>query len=146
MWQQSHRQSELRVTHQGAPLVLGLALHRMAFPAGPDIYAVGGGLVLGARHPILSWLFVELDATLGLQRSWYRIFIDVYPQGDVYRQGMFHVTNSRPLETYARLSAGLALRVASWLDIPMRVTWHMHPVGKSHSLGAASVGLRCRLP
>ena len=143
MWQLSHRQSEIRVTHQGTPLVVGVALHRIAYPAGPDISAIGAGLVLGARHPIRSWLHVEFDGTLGLQRP-SRLVAYVWdgPTGS----GVWTETQSGPLEFYARLGAGVALQVTSWLDIPVRLNVHMHPIGESHSLGAASVGLRCLLP
>ena len=143
IWQPSHRQSEIRVTRQGTPLVIGVALHRIAYPAGPDISAVGAGLVLGARHQLVSWLHVEFDGTLGLQRP-SRLVAYVWdgPTGS----GVWTETQSGPLEFYARLGAGVALQVASWLDIPVRLTVHMHPIGESHSLGAASVGLRCLLP
>jgi hypothetical protein len=140
LWQPSHRQSELRVTHQGAPLVVGAAVHRVAYPTGSDIYAIGAGLVLGARHPLLSWLHVEFDGTLGLQKPRRVVSMDLYPGG------MFSQVESGPLESFARLGAGVALRVASWLDVPVRLTMHLHPVGESRSLGAASVGLRCLLP
>jgi len=73
MWESSHRQSEIRVTHQGTPLVIGAALRRVAYPNGPDLYALGAGLVLGAQHLLLSWLYAEFDATLGLQRPYYAV-------------------------------------------------------------------------
>jgi hypothetical protein len=149
IWQPSHRQSEIRVTHQGTPLVIGAAIHRIAYPAGPDISAVGAGLVFGARHPILSWLYVELDATLGLQRPSHIVGLPMpMPDssgggGGTYSSGP---TESGALELYARLSAGFALRVASWLEMPVGLNLQMHPIGENHSLGAASVGLRCLLP
>jgi hypothetical protein len=143
IWQQSHRQSEIRVTHLGTPLVIGAALHRVAYPSGPDVYAVGAGLVLGARHLLLSWLYVEFDGAFGMQRPWHIVAYDwIGPSGG----GGWTEIQSGPLELYARLGAGVALRAASWLDIPLRLNVHMHPVGESHSLGAVSVGLRCLLP
>jgi len=138
IWQQSHRQSEIRVTRQGTPLVIGVALHRIAYPDGNQISAMGAGLVLGARHALLSWFSVEFDGTLGLQRpSHYVYYIAGSSSGPV---------ESGPFEVYARLGAGVALQVASWLEIPIRLNVHLHPVGESHSTGAASVGLRCLLP
>lgn len=143
IWQPSHRQSEIRVTRQGTPLVIGAALHRIAYPVGSDVSAVGAGLVLGARHPLGSWLYVEFDGTLGLQRpSRLVAYLWDGPNGS----GVWTETPSGPLELYARLGAGVALQVASWLDIPVRLNVHMHPIGERHSLGAASVGLRCLLP
>jgi hypothetical protein len=50
------------------------------------------------------------------------------------------------VELYDRLSAGLALHVASWLDLPVRLTLHMRPVGEMHSVGAVLVGLRWLFP
>jgi len=152
VWQASHRQSEIRVTHQGTPLVIGVAVHRMAYPAGPDLYAIGAGVVLGAHHPLASWLDAELDATLGLQQPRHYAPMPVvdrpYNPGDAaspFEPGP-QAEESGSLELYGRLSAGFALRAASWLDIPIRLTLHMKPVGDSRSLGAALVGLRCLLP
>jgi hypothetical protein len=149
IWDASHRQSEIRVTHQGAPLVLGAALHRVAYPLGPALYAIGAGLVVGARHPLLSWLHVELDATLGAQVPRHQV-APASPfgsqNGTSSASAAQSFEESGSLELYARLGAGLALRVASWLDIPVSLTLHMRKVGESHSLGAASVGLRCLLP
>ena len=153
MWQLSHRQSEIRVTHQGAPLVFGVALHRIAYPAGPDISAIGAGFVLGARHPLRSWLYAEFDGTLGLQKPYYLFAMTggdgpPLPPGDTPPNswGPYYYMESGPLELYVRLGAGVALQVASWLDIPVRLNLHLHPLGESHSLGAASIGLRCLLP
>jgi hypothetical protein len=53
---------------------------------------------------------------------------------------------SGALKLYTRLGAGVALQVASWLDIPVRLNLHVDPAGETHDLGAASVGLRCLLP
>jgi hypothetical protein len=143
MWQASHRQSEIRVTHQGTPLVVGLALDRVAYHEGPYFYAMGAGLVLGAHHVLLSRLYAELDATLGLQRP-YR-YQTIFTDGPS-KSGVFVSVEAGSLELYTRLSAGLALHVASWLDIPVRLTLHSHPVGETRSLAAVSVGLRCLLP
>jgi hypothetical protein len=137
VWQSSHRQSEIRLTLQGTPLVVGAALHRIAYPNGPDAYAIGAGLVFGAHHLLLSSLYAELDATVGLQRP--RQVVIIY-------DGPNSMLQMGSLELYARLSAGVAVRLASWLEIPVRLTAHMHPIGQSHTLGAASVGLRCLLP
>jgi hypothetical protein len=150
MWQASHRQSEIRVTHQGAPLVIGAALHRVAYPDGPALYAIGAGLVLGAQHLLQPWLHAEFDGTLGLQRPYYAVapMAALPDAGGASNAGndYYYYVESGSLELYARLAAGVALRVTSWLDIPMRLTLHMHPVGETHSLWAVSVGLRCLVP
>lgn len=148
-WHASHRHSELRVTHQGTPFVLGVALHRIAFPTSPGAYAIGTGLVLGARHTLGSWSHAELDVTVGLERSHYLVgppmvdrpapdAADTYPYGGGDRSG------SRAL--YTRLSAGIALHVAAWLDIPVRLILHRPPIGEGHTLAAVSMGVRCLLP
>jgi len=143
IWQQSHRQSEIRVTRQGTPLVVGVALQRIAYPDGSKISAMGAGLVLGAQHPLLSWLSVEFDGTLGLQRPSHYVY---YMLDSPTAGSSSGPIESGPFELYARLGAGVALRVASWLDIPVRLNAHMQPFGESHSLGAASIGVRCLLP
>ena len=148
MWQLSHRQSELRLSHQGTPLVFGVAVHRIAYPASPDIYAVGAGLLFGARHPLLSRFHAELDTTVGLQIPRHYVFMHgdpLFPGTSPNDSTSYYIEEGSP-ELYARLSAGVALRAASWLDIPVRLTLHMHPVGESHFLGGASVGVRCLLP
>jgi hypothetical protein len=150
IWRLSHRQSEIRLTHQGAPLVVGVSLHRIAYPAGPDRDAIGGGLVLGAHHLLLSWLYAELDVTLGLQRPSRLVAgptVDRPPGVDGGGSGDSGATmQTGTFNWYAGLGAGVALRVASWLEMPARLNLTMQPMGKSRSLVAASVGLRCLLP
>jgi hypothetical protein len=137
IWQLSHRETEFRVTHLGTPMVLGAALHKIAYPAIPDSGAIGAGVVLGAHYPLLTWLHAEVDGTLGLQLFTGRKSVD----GTGRR-----VTRSGEVDLYVRLGAGLALRTTSWLDILARLNLHMDPGGEGHFLGAASVGLRCQLP
>jgi hypothetical protein len=148
-WHASHRHSELRVTHQGTPFVLGVALHRIAFPTSLGAYAIGAGMVLGARHAFGSWSHAELDVTLGLERSHYLVgppmtnhpapdAADTYPYGGGDRSGS--------LALYTRLGAGIALHVAAWLDVPVRLILHRPAMGEGHTLAAVSLGVRCLLP
>jgi hypothetical protein len=58
-WQASSRQSEIRLTRQGSLVVVGVAVHRVDYPADTEAWAVGGGLVLGVRHPLATWLDVR---------------------------------------------------------------------------------------
>lgn len=152
VWQASHRQSEVRIVRRGTPLVVGVAIHRMSYPSDPEQYAIGGGGVLGAHHPLASWLDAELDVTLGLQKT-RRPVVRPMPDrfGDTWGgtssyDVAFGGEESGPMESYARLSGGVALRVSSWLDIPVRLLLHTHPVGETRSLVSASVGLRCLMP
>ena len=151
LWQDSHRQSEIRVIHLGTPWVIGAALHRMSYPSDPDAYAIGAGLVMGARHGLLPWLFEELDATLGLQvprRPGGIMMPSRSPGADspAAYVGEFSAEESGSLELFARLNLGLALQVAQWLDLPLRLTLHMCPHGEYRALGAFSLGVRFRLP
>jgi hypothetical protein len=152
VWQASHRQSEVRIVRQGTPLVVGAAIHRMSYPSDPEQYAIGAGAVFGAHHPLASWVDAELDLTIGMQRPRRPI-----PPPMVDRMGdtwggisSFEVGSGREesgsLELFVRLSGGVALRAATWLDIPVRLLLHTHPVGETRSLVSASVGLRCLMP
>jgi hypothetical protein len=152
VWQASHRQTELRVVRQGTRLVFGAAIHRMSYPSDPDQYAIGGGAVFGAHHPLASWVNAELDVTLGLQRTRRPVAPPVPDRmgdtsgGTTSYDVWFVREESGSLELYARLSGGVALRAATWLDIPVGILLHTHPVGETRSLVSASVGLRCLMP
>lgn len=152
VWQASHRQTELRIVRQGTPLVFGAAIHRMSYPSDPEQYAIGGGAVFGAHHPLASWVDVELDVTLGLQRTRRPVLpVMLNRMGDTWGETPSYDVwtmreESGSLELYARLGGGVALRLASWLDIPVRLLLHTHPVGETRSLVSGSVGLRCLMP
>jgi hypothetical protein len=144
MWQLSHRQTEFRVTRQGTPLVVGGALHKIAYPAIPDTGAIGAGLVFGAHYPLASWFSAEFDGTLGLQLYTGRdVVYGATATGDLYP---IYFTRSGQVDLFVRLNAGIALSAASWLDVLVGLNLHMDPGGDGHYLGAASVGLRCPLP
>lgn len=100
-------------------------------------YNCGPSLTLDYNYNVLGWLLLggQVNYSTIEGTRWYRLGDrpDVqfnYQIFSVLPQAKIHIPSSRHFRLYAKVAAGLQLRVGEMLDVsPLRLAWDVAPIG-----------------